>query len=308
MAEQKPDVPEPGQNKDHIGATHTPKATTVEVAGIHVSHPMRELWPGITKLDLIGYWQRVADVALPGIARRPLAILRCPDGIAGESFFQKNRHGFMPDAIRDGMALHQPYLAIDDVAGLVALVQMSTIELHTWGVSEDDVAHPDRMVFDLDPGEGVAWSDVIKAATDIRDRLERLGLAAFCRTSGGKGLHVVAPLAGRNDWPSVRAFCRTVAETLSAEEPKRFLAHTKIADRRGRILIDWLRNGPGATAIASFAPRARPGATVATPVAWPEVTPRLDPARFTIGSIPARLAKLKADPWEGFTSARQSLP
>ena len=185
---------------------------------------------------------------------------------------------------------------------------MSAIELHAWGADEATPTCPDRLVFDLDPGEGVAWSDVIKAAHETRDRLTKLGLASFCRTTGGKGLHVVVPLTPEADWSVAKPFCRAFAEAMAEEHPTRFLAHLKIADRRGRILIDWLRNGLGATAVASFSPRARPGATVATPVTWAEVTSKLDPSLFTVRTVPERLAKLKQDPWQGFEKAAQRLP
>ena len=174
--------------------------------------------------------------------------------------------------------------------------------------TEADPLHPDRMVFDLDPGEGVAFADVVKAALDMRDQLQRLGLTSFCRTTGGKGLHVVVPLEPVAHWDAVKPFCRAFAETLSQEQPDRFLSTVKKADRHGRILIDWLRNGLGATAIASFSPRARDGATVATPIAWDDVDRKLDPAKFTLRTVPERLARLRADPWTGFESLRQRLP
>jgi bifunctional non-homologous end joining protein LigD len=167
---------------------------------------------------------------------------------------------------------------------------------------------PDRIVFDLDPGEGVTFADVVQAALDVRDQLLRLGLTTFCRTTGGKGLHVVAPLEPVADWDAVKPFCRAFAETLSQEQPERFLSTVRKADRRGRILIDWLRNGVGATAVGSFSPRARDGATVATPLAWDEVNRKLDPAKFTLRSVPERLERQRADPWEGFASLRQRLP
>ena len=291
-----------------IVVAQAPKATSASIAGIRISHADREIWPGISKQALAEYWQTMAEVALPGIARRPLAILRCPDGIGGEQFFQKHRGSSMPESIREGLANKQPYVAIDDVTGLVAMAQMSAVELHSWGATEDDPVHPDRLVFDLDPGEGVGWPEIVKAAHDIRARLRAMGLMSFCRTSGGKGLHVVVPLSGDADWSVVKPFCRGFAEAVSAEEPKRFLAHTKIADRHGRILIDWLRNGAGATAIASFSPRARTGATVATPLSWRELTEGLDPKAFTIASLPRRIDRQKADPWAAFAVTRQSLP
>jgi len=180
--------------------------------------------------------------------------------------------------------------------------------LHAWGSTEADPASPDQIVLDLDPGEGVGFPDVVKAALDIRDRLDALGLVSFCRTTGGKGLHVVVPLAPAETWDVVKPFCKAFAESVSREQPDRFLSTVKKADRRGRILIDWLRNGMGATAIASFCPRARPGATVATPLAWEEVTRRLDPGSFTLRTVPDRLARQRSDPWQGFAERRQRLP
>ncbi len=275
---------------------------------VELTHLDRPLWPGITKRDLAAYWQAVADHALPGLVRRPLSILRCPDGINGEKFFQKHGHGTLPQQIREGRSGRQPFLAIDDVDGLFALAQMSAIELHPWGAPEADPTRPDRLVFDLDPGEGVPFADVVSAAHDVRARLGKLDLTSFCRTTGGKGLHVVVPLRPDAGWDRAKPFCRAFAETMAQDAPQRFLAHTKIADRRGRILVDWLRNGLGATAVASYCPRARPGAGVATPLAWSEVKPKLDPAAFTVLTVPKRLAKLKQDPWAGFVGVDQHLP
>lgn len=296
------------KGSSNVVTARAPKQRGVIVGGISLTHPDRELWPGITKQELAEYWQAVADHALPGLARRPLAIVRCPEGIGGEHFFQKNGHGTLPSAIRQGDASGSPYLAIDDEDGLIAMAQISAIELHAWGATEADPLHPDQMVFDLDPGEGVAFADVIKAAHEVRDRLQRLGLESFCRTTGGKGLHVVVPLQPLAHWDEVKPFCRAFAEMMSEEQPGRYLSTLKKVDRRGKILIDWLRNGMGATAVASFCPRARPGATVATPLAWDEVARKLDPARFTLRTIPERLARLRTDPWKGFASARQRLP
>ena len=243
-----------------------------------------------------------------GCVHRPLAIVRCPAGIDGEHFFQKQSHGMMPAGIRDGTADKAPYLAIDGLQGLVALAQMSAIELHAWGATEADPLHPDQLVFDLDPGDGVTVEEIAAAALDMRDKLEAIGLASFCRTSGGKGLHVVVPLQPEQPWDPVRAFCRSFAETVSNAHPDKYLAHVKIADRSGRILIDWLRNGLGSTAVASFCPRARPGAGVATPLAWSEVTPKLDLLAFTLKTVPGRLAKQSADPWADFEASRRRLP
>ena len=291
-----------------IVTARAPKQRRVTVGSIALTHPDRELWPGITKLHLAEYWQAVAEHALPGLAHRPLAIVRCPEGIAGEHFFQKHGHGTLPPSIRQGEAEGSPYLAIDNVDGLIAMAQISAIELHAWGSTEADPLHPDQIVFDLDPGEGVAFTEVVAAADDLRGQLRRLRLESFCRTTGGKGLHIVVPLEPIAHWDAVKPFCRAFAETMSEEQPKRFLSTLKKVDRRGRIFIDWLRNGMGATAVASFCPRARAGATVATPLAWDEVTRRLDPAKFTLRTVPERLARLRSDPWAGFATTSQRLP
>ncbi len=297
-----PEPARPGSRRRPVAA-----AAVAETDGVRLSHPDRELWPGITKQHLADYWHQVADAALPGIARRPLALLRCPDGIEGEHFFQKHAGRGMGAEFHEAACDGAPYLAIEGRAGLIAAAQLSAIELHSWGATEAGADTPDRVVFDLDPGDGLAWEQVIAAAHDVRARLERAGLDAFCRTSGGKGLHVLAPVSPGLDWEATRAWCRTFAETMAREQPDRYVARTARAMRPGRVLVDWLRNGLGSTAAASFTPRARPGATVATPLAWREVTPGLDPQAFTIATIPARLARLRADPWASFDAAAAPL-
>ena len=303
-----PVPPRPAAQATRIVTAKAPNRSRVAVGGVEISHPDRELWPGITKKDLAEYWKAVAPHALPGLAHRPLSILRCPDGISGEGFFQKNGHGYLPPQIREGHGGGQPFLAIDDEDGLIAMAQMSAIELHAWGAAEGDPTHPDQVVFDLDPGEGVPFADVVRAAHEVRDRLKAIGLDSFCRTTGGKGLHVLAPLVPRVGWDAVKPFCRAFAEAMVADAPERFVAHVKIEDRVGRILVDWLRNGLGSTAVASFCPRARPGAGVATPLSWNEVAAKLDPSAFTLLTVPKRLARQKADPWAGFRELDQVLP
>jgi bifunctional non-homologous end joining protein LigD len=285
-----------------------PEAAPAAMAGIRLTHPDRALWPGITKQALAEYWQTVAAIALPGIAHRPLAFVRCPDGIDGQHFFQKHASRGMPAALREGSFDGAPYLALDDAAGLAACAQIAAIELHAWGASEADPGRPDQLVFDLDPGEGTPWEDVIAAAHDLRRRLDAEGLDPFPRTSGGKGLHLVVPLTPDADWDSARAWCRAFAEACERDAPGKYVSSVRKAKRRGRILIDWLRNGLGSTAAASFSPRARPNATVATPLAWAEVTRKLDPQAFTIETVPRRLARLKQDPWAGLHAARAPLP
>ncbi|MDQ2802857.1 MAG: non-homologous end-joining DNA ligase, partial [Pseudomonadota bacterium] len=315
-ARQRPKIAVPPKRKSQRGTqaeaqivtARAPKRATEPLGGVTLTHPERELWPGVTKHDLAGYWRAIATHALPGLVRRPLAIVRCPQGIGGQQFFQKRAHGSLPPQVRDGEAGDSPYLAIDDADGLFAMTQMSAIELHAWGANEADPLHPDQLVFDLDPGEGIAFVDVVTAAREVRERLRLLGLESFCRTTGGKGLHVVVPLEPCADWGEAKPFCHAFAETMSQDQPDRFLPTLKKVDRRGRILVDWLRNGLGATAVASFCPRARPGATVATPLAWTEVSPTLDPTAFTVLTVPQRLARLRDNAWAGFEDARRPLP
>ncbi len=285
-----------------------------EIAGQRVSHADRTLWPAdahgpaLSKRDLALYWEAVAAVASPGIVGRPLALVRCPDGIRGEHFFQKHLGHGMPDALHEAEADGAAFVAMDGPAGLVACAQVAAIELHVWGSSLADPLHADRLVFDLDPGEGVTMRAIVDAAREVKQRLEALGLAAFCRTSGGKGLHVLAPIRTEAGWDAVRAWSRRFAEAMEADSPDRYVSTTRKADRRDRILLDWLRNGLGSTAVASFSPRARPGAGVAMPLAWREVTPSLDPMAYTLRTVPGRLARRKADPWAGFMDAARALP
>jgi bifunctional non-homologous end joining protein LigD len=197
---------------------------------------------------------------------------------------------------------------IDDLAGLLELVQASVLEIHPWGARADRPELPDRVTIDLDPGDNVPWQRVIDAAHDVRRRLAALKLESFAKTTGGKGLHVVVPLARRHDWPEVKSFARRFSEEVAAAAPERFLTKISIAERKGRIFIDYLRNGPTSTAVAPYSSRARPGAPVSTPLDWSEVTPSLDPAAFTIRTVPERMSRLGADPWAEIFGMRQRLP
>lgn len=283
------------------------------VAGIHLTHPDRVLYPeqGLTKLDLAEYYQAVGDWILPHLEHRPLSLVRCPQGSEKGCFYQKHLREGLPDAVhsidieeKDGG--REPYPMVDSVAGLVALVQIGVLELHGWGALASDVDKPDRLVFDLDPDPSVPWKGVVEAARLLRQRLVELGLQSFVQTTGGKGLHVVAPLARRRDWDEVKPFARALAESLVAEAPELYLSKASKAARKGKMFIDWLRNGRGATAIVPYSTRARKGATVATPLAWEELD-RAKPAAFNVETVPARLASLKHDPWDGFWKLRQTL-
>jgi bifunctional non-homologous end joining protein LigD len=285
----------------------------VVVAGVPLSNPDRILYPdqGITKQQLAEYYVQIADWILPHVVDRPLTLVRCPEGYTGECFFQKHLTGSLPDAVRGVMVpvkgKREEYVAVDDIAGVVALVQMGVLEIHPWPAREDELEKPDRIVFDLDPGEGVEWKAIVDGAKEVRDRLEAAGLTSYLRTSGGKGLHVVVPLARRNTWDELKQFAKSVADTMTREAPNRYLATMSKAKRRGKVFVDYLRNQRGATAIASYSTRARAGAPVAVPLAWNELTARIKPDMYNIHNLPKRLDKLLNDPWEGFFSARQSI-
>jgi bifunctional non-homologous end joining protein LigD len=286
----------------------------VDVAGVSLSSPDKVLWAGqgITKVDLAEHYAAVAEAMLPHVADRPLTLVRCPDGQGAECFFQKHAREHLHAALRPIEVPAGPgtgkkssrYIALDDARGLVALVQMGVLEVHVWGSRCAHVEKPDRVVFDLDPDPSVGADAVVEAALDVRDRLAALGLRSFALATGGKGLHVVVPLRPRLEWDDIRAFAKAFAERLAKDEPDRFTAALAKARRTGRIFIDHLRNGRGATAIAPWSTRARPGAPVAVPLAWDEVAPGLNPSGFGLDAARARLA---LDPWAGYFDVKQSI-
>ena len=284
------------------------------IAGIRISNPDKILYPeqGITKAALAEYYVAVSEAMLPHVARRPITIVRCPTGRQKKCFYQRHAGSGVPPQISEvkisGFEDSGAYLYISDVKGLVSLVQMGVLEIHPWGVSVDRPDRPDRVIFDLDPGEGLGFDSVVRGAFELRDFLQQLGLTAYLKTTGGKGLHLVVPIARRYEWPDVKRFARSAAEALARKTPTRYLTKIAKADRRGRIFIDYLRNDPTSTAIAPYSTRARPGATVATPLAWDELSESLDPAAFHIGSVPHRLKRLGKDPWADIAKTRQALP
>ena len=282
------------------------------IAGISLSHPGKVLFEsqGLTKADIARHYLRVADRMLPAIRNRLVSLVRCPDGPNQECFFQKHAGRGFPAAVKrreitekDGDKAE--YLYVSDLKGIVAGVQMNTLEFHIWGSRIDALEKPDRLVFDLDPDEGLGFADVKQACFDLRDRLEDIGLKTLPLVTGGKGVHVVAPLSRRAEWPEVKAFARAVAKRIGEEEPERFLAEASKAKRKGRIFIDWLRNERGATAITPYSTRARPGAPIAMPVSWKELE-TLDAANtFRIGDMEARMRE--PDPWAEAAGWRQAI-
>jgi bifunctional non-homologous end joining protein LigD len=279
---------------------------------IRLTHPDKILFPdpGITKRQLADYWLQVADVALPFIAHRPLTMFRCPDGYGAQCFYQKHVGVAVPAAVPRVQitAGEDPYAAIDDASSLVALVQVGVLELHVWGSRAEHLDQPDIIVFDLDPAPEVPWSEVANAGLRVKDRLEALGLNAFAKLTGGKGLHVVVPVTPGPTWPAVKKFTRAFVNEMVRDEPRRFVASMSKIKRTGKIFIDYLRNDHEATAIAAYSPRARAGAPVALPIEWNELEPDAAQApRFGLRDVPRLVRARKRDPWAEFEAARRSL-
>lgn len=298
-------------------ATKTPakaKAPDRAADGVTISHPERVVFAKarLTKGDVADYYRQMARWILPEVARRPLSLLRCPDGVDKPCFFQKHHGTGLGDAV-EAIPLEQKsgredYLYIEDTEGLLQLVQMNTLELHPWGASVDDPEHPDRLVFDLDPGEGVTWAAIKAAARDVRDRLQEIGLESFVRLSGGKGIHVVVPLTPKADWAQAKDFCESFAQAMAEHAPDRYVATMSKAKRTGVIFIDWLRNARGATSVCSWSLRARPSAGVAVPLRWEELGRVTAADAFALPKALQRAQKLKKDPWEGIDQVKQVLP
>jgi bifunctional non-homologous end joining protein LigD len=290
--------------------------------GFPLSNLDKVLYPdqGITKGELIAYLAVVSDHALPHVANRPLTLVRCPEGIAGIAprgrgrtcFFQKHILPGSPAAIEPVPIVEDTgdtadYMAVHDLAGLAALAQLGTLEIHTWGCHADRPEQPDLLVFDLDPDVGLGWERVVLTAFELRRRLHDLGLDSFVKTTGGKGLHVVAPIAHGIGWDEFKAFSKAVVEAMERDEPDAYTTNPIKLRRKGKIFLDYLRNGRGATFIAPYSPRARAGAPVAVPIGWEELAHGVDPAAFTTATVPRRLVTLTADPWQDVPQLKQSI-
>ena len=282
-----------------------------KTAPVRLTHPERILWPeeGITKQGLADFYTDIADSILPHIAGRVLSLVRAPSGTAEKFFFAKHAWAGLTDAVkRVDVGEKEPMLTIGDLPGLLNLVQAGVVEIHPWGSRYEKLEQPDRLIFDLDPGEGVRWGDMLDAARETRDFLGELGLQSFVKTTGGKGLHVVVPVEPTVDWEPAKEFTQSVAEALARKRPERYVAVMSKRLRRGRIFIDYLRNGRGATAVGPYSTRALPRASVSTPLAWEELSESIRSDHFTLSNIRARLQHLKSDPWPGFLKVRQRIP
>ncbi|GHB34145.1 DNA ligase D [Salinicola rhizosphaerae] len=284
-----------------------------KVAGVKLTHPDRVLFKEgeITKQDLAEFYAAQADWLLPGLIERPLTLLRCPGGIDADCFVQKHPSDTTPDnlpsvRIKEKSGSHD-YLYVRHIGDVIALAQLGSIELHVWNSRIDDLERPDQLVFDLDPAPDSDWQDVIDVAHALREALAELELTAFLRTTGGKGLHLVVPLKPLADWDTAKAFAEAVCQRCADKQPDKLTLNMSKQARRGKVFLDYLRNGRGATAVASYSVRAKPVAPVATPVRWGDLGSSLRPDGYTIDNLPRRLASLKRDPWDGFEDARQAL-
>jgi bifunctional non-homologous end joining protein LigD len=289
------------------------RTTTAAAPPMRLTSPTRVVFPDshITKQDVADYYLAVMDHLLPEIIGRPLSVIRCPQGAGKACFFQKHHTPGLElvDLVRlkEEGGNNANYLVVRDAAGLMELVQMNSLEFHPWGSHAEDPDVADRVIFDLDPGPNVPWTEVKAAAVHVRDLLKQIGLTSFLRTTGGKGLHVVVPLNPGCDWGVVKRFAKGFAEALAGSEPQRFLSVSTLKLRPGKIFVDYLRNGRGATAVASYSLRARDRAPVSMPLEWSELKTLKRGDAFTLRDVPARLKRRRKDPWAGMDKVRQDL-
>jgi bifunctional non-homologous end joining protein LigD len=289
-----------------------PDTVAPALKSVRLTHPERVLFPAIkaTKANLALYYAQVAQRMLPHVAHRPLMLVRCPEGQGGDCFHQKHPTPGMSRAIKrieipEKKGMFET-MYVEDAEGLVQLVQNGALEIHTWGSRVDSVEKADQITFDLDPDEGLPWERMIEAAKKIEHKLTSLDMPCFLKTTGGKGLHIVVPITPSLEWDDLKALCKSFAESMVRAEPSKYLATISKAQRRGKILIDYLRNGRGATAVCAYSTRARPNAPVATPIEWKELTSKLRPDQFTIHELPKRVATTN-DPWRDFGEYRPKL-
>jgi bifunctional non-homologous end joining protein LigD len=298
-----------------VAPNKTPKRTPSNAAqavigNVRLSHPDRVYWEdaGVSKRDLAEFYTHIWKWMRPHVTGRPIALLRCPEGAAGQCFFQKHAAaGIATEHLHLVSEKGDKIISLDDLAGLIALVQAGVLEIHTRGTTSGDRERADRLVFDLDPGPGTGWSDVVAAAREVRERLERLKLKSFVKTSGGKGLHVVLPIKP-TPWDEAKDFAHAVANRMAADEPARYTATATKSKRNKRIFVDYLRNSREATAVPPYSTRARPGAPISTPIEWSELGALKGANQYTVLNLPVRLGRLRKDPWAQIKRLRQKLP
>jgi bifunctional non-homologous end joining protein LigD len=333
ILEQKPRSAVSGRSMDEIakGAPNKPRKTKttaaaskttaikrsapkrdakIAVSDVTLSHPDRVYWKdaGVGKHDLAKFYAGIWKWMSPHVVDRPISLLRCPEGASGQCFFQKHASaGIATEHLHLIQEKGDKIISIDDLAGLISLVQAGVLEIHTRGTTIDNRERADRLVFDLDPGPGTGWKDVVAAAREVRKRLDRMKLKSFLKTSGGKGLHVVLPIRPV-PWDTAKDFCQTVAASMATDEPDRYVASATKSKRNNRIFVDYLRNSREATAVAPYSTRARPGAPVSTPIDWSELGALKSSNQYTVLNLPARLKRLRKDPWAAIARVKQALP
>jgi bifunctional non-homologous end joining protein LigD len=313
QVKSKSDNPAPAHAAKRAVKSAAETSGGADLSRFRLTHPDRVLWPeqNLTKQGLAEYYLSIADWMLPHVAGRALTLMRCPDGRGKPCFYQRHPGESMPAGIREVPVAEKngtyDSISIDDVEGLIGLVQIGALEIHTWGSRLDRIEQADRIVFDLDPDEGLPWIRVAEAAKIMRERLRELGLESFLKTTGGKGLHVVAPIRRGPDWEEVKAFTKAVVEQMAGETPERFTANMSKKSRKGRIYVDFLRNQRTATFIAPYSTRAKPGAPVSTPISWDELDEGVRSDQFNTANLPRRLQNLKADPWAEIDKMRQGI-
>jgi bifunctional non-homologous end joining protein LigD len=299
------------QNKTHALSRRS-TSVPASFGGVRLTHAERMVFPdGKRKSDVAHYYAAVMPQLLAAIAERPLSIVRCPDGINATCFFQKHLtpgfHRVQSVQLREVHGGSANYISVGGADEVFELVQFNALEFHPWATRVGDTEHTDYLIFDLDPGPGVNWPRVTAAAQLLRERCAAEGLTSFVRTSGGKGLHVVVPLRPAAPWNVAKAFAEAFAQSIVESNPREFIATASTRRRADRIYIDWLRNVRGATSIASYSLRARPGAPVATPLRWDELWQLKGADAFTMRNVPMRLHHLHTDPWQEFASVRQTI-
>jgi bifunctional non-homologous end joining protein LigD len=290
-----------------------PRRGSTVLSGVRISNPDRIMDPstGLKKIDVVRYYEAIAEWALPHLHERPLALVRAPDGIAGELFFQKHSERARIPGVQqlppELNPRHPPLLVANTVEALVGLAQMGTVELHTWNAAAPDLERPDRIIFDLDPDPALPWSAMLEAASLLRVVLDELGLQSFPKTSGGKGFHVIVPLTRRHTWDEAKGFAQAVAQHMARVVPDRFSAVLGPKNRVRKIFIDYLRNGRGASTVAPFSVRARPGLAVSMPVSWSELADVKRGDQWSMAAAIYRQQASRGDPWEGYWRTRQGL-